>query len=167
MHCLCPHNVHITSLRGFIAVVFLFCRWAAEAWRGRVHMSRPPGGVVGGVVGRGLSQGLPSPSMVLWLLHFLCVSPECFQPLILKQQFGSVPSVDALHICLPISKLICHFYAQSLERFSVHEENHSQSTEMWIVLSSARTVKFLFAKALGGFKLALWVIRRGTWISVP
>lgn len=29
---------------------------------------------------------------------------------------------DALHICLPTSKLICHFHAQSLERFSVHEE---------------------------------------------
>lgn len=73
-------------------------------------------------MGRGLSQGLLGPGMVLCLLYLPCVPPQYFGPLLLKQRFGSFSSVDALHICLPVFKLIGHFYAQSLERFSVPKE---------------------------------------------
>lgn len=90
--------------------------WGLEGQGSSVKVSR------WAVLGRGSSQGLLGPGTVLWPLRLACAPPQYFGPLFLKQWFGPFSSVDALHICLSVFKLIGHFYAQSLERFSVHEE---------------------------------------------
>lgn len=53
-----------------------------------------------------------------------------------------------------------HHLKDFLSVKKLSEENHSQSTEKWIVLSSACAVELHSAKSLGGFGLALWAIRR-------
>jgi hypothetical protein len=78
---------------------------------------------------------------VLWATHLKC-------------QIGWFPLPVCCTYTHPYQSLFSTFIPSHLKDFlfikKLYEENHSQSTEMWMGLSSAFTVKFHFARSPGG-----------------
>lgn len=173
MYCLqsafpCVIAVHITALGGRQVLLLLFFSVVAEL-RKQSHCWS----LWVGCGGLGLEPGSRCPTLgtlavtapslcflwVLWTPHLRAaiwtISPlqmHCTQTCLYQSLFAT----------FILSQLKCFLFIEKL-----YEENHSQSTEMWTMLSSAFTVKFHFAKSPGGLEISLWAIRRGTRTSIP
>lgn len=128
----CMTTVHIAALGwGFSLILWVSCR----SLEGVSHLVKFPGQ---GRVERGLSRDLSSSRSVLWPLPLSHTAFGLWVPP-LKTVARMVSPVDTWRTYHPISKLICCFYTQSLERFSGPKNTiwgkSFQSTDVWVVLS--------------------------------
>lgn len=175
MYCLqsafpCVITVHITALGGGQVLLLLFFSVVAELRKLKRAKSLSESlsrvwwvGLEPGSCWSMLGALAASPSLCfLWVLWTPHLRAAIWTISRLQMHCPQTCSYQSLFATFILSHLKCFLFTEKL-----YEENHSQSTEMWTVLSSAFTVKFHFAKSPGGLELSVWAIRRGTRTSIP